>query len=201
MSAMQVVRDLEALGVVLRFNAYKVDLTVPDKGAYIAAIQRLQVSMREGEYQTVVNMVRTRDAFGWNIPPDPCEGVECFRFHRIAELRAVCLSEGLCLYRAGQTIIPVAEPPYASNMGAVLAYAIAAIEEDQAELMKHAELFPELDQARAAQHIAQLARHHSRHGFSVRGWFGCQSPQCWPEVVRELVQTIYVMSIQDQGEA
>lgn len=198
MSARQIIRDIEALGVVLRFNAYKVDLTAPDKSAGTEAVRILNERGRMGgHYQAVVDLIRTRDAFAWNIPPDPCEGEACARFHRIAELRAVALSEGLVLARAWQTIIPMAEPPYTPNACAVLAYAMAAIEADLATLLEHAEQFPELDQPRARRHIDQLARHHARHGFIVRGWHGLTFPASWPGAVRQTVQSIYAMSVQD----
>ncbi len=36
--------------------------------------------------------------------------------------------------------------------------------------------------------------------FEVRGWYGCRFPECWPAALIDAVQSVYVMSIQDQGE-
>lgn len=35
--------------------------------------------------------------------------------------------------------------------------------------------------------------------FRVNGWHGCDYPESWPSDVRIAVQSIYIMSIQDQG--
>jgi hypothetical protein len=37
-------------------------------------------------------------------------------------------------------------------------------------------------------------------GFHVNGWHGLTMPECWPVALMDAVQTVYVMSIQDQGE-
>lgn len=37
--------------------------------------------------------------------------------------------------------------------------------------------------------------------FHVNGWHGLAMPECWPVALMDSVQSIYVMSIQDQGEA
>jgi hypothetical protein len=38
-------------------------------------------------------------------------------------------------------------------------------------------------------------------GFEVRGWHGCEFPECWPVALMDAAQTVYVQSLQDQGEA
>jgi hypothetical protein len=38
-------------------------------------------------------------------------------------------------------------------------------------------------------------------GFEVRGWYGLTMPECWPPMLMDAVTSIYVLSIQDQGEA
>lgn len=35
--------------------------------------------------------------------------------------------------------------------------------------------------------------------FTVKGWHGCDYPESWPSDVLIAVQTVYVMSIQDEG--
>ena len=35
--------------------------------------------------------------------------------------------------------------------------------------------------------------------FELRGWHGCRFPACWPVHLMSAVQSVYVMSIQDQG--
>lgn len=37
-------------------------------------------------------------------------------------------------------------------------------------------------------------------GFHVNGWHGLTMPECWPSQLMDAVQSVYVMSIQDQGE-
>lgn len=37
--------------------------------------------------------------------------------------------------------------------------------------------------------------------FHVNGWHGCEFPACWPVELMDAVQSIYVMSIQNQGDA
>ena len=37
--------------------------------------------------------------------------------------------------------------------------------------------------------------------FHVNGWHGCRFPPCWPGHLMDAVQSVYVMSIQDQGGA
>lgn len=37
-------------------------------------------------------------------------------------------------------------------------------------------------------------------GFHVNGWHGCRFPECWPVALMDAVTSIYVMSIQGQGE-
>lgn len=37
-------------------------------------------------------------------------------------------------------------------------------------------------------------------GFHVNGWHGLTMPECWPVALMDAVQSVYVMSIQDQGE-
>lgn len=197
MTPLERIRDIEALGVRFRFGSYKLNLSAPDKTTYTTAIQRLQAAMNAGEYQTMVDLIQTRDAFAWNVPPDPCEGEGCRRYHRIAELRAVCLSGGLSLAWTGRALIPLAGTPYTGAVFGVLAYVADLIQTDLATLMEHAELFPELDPLRARRHVNMLQRHHAREGFIARGWMGCQVPVSWPEAVRDLVQTIYAASLQE----
>lgn len=36
--------------------------------------------------------------------------------------------------------------------------------------------------------------------FEVRGWYGCRFPECWPAALQDAVTSIYVLSLQDQGE-
>lgn len=36
--------------------------------------------------------------------------------------------------------------------------------------------------------------------FHVNGWHGLTMPLCWPVALQDAVQSVYVMSIQDQGE-
>lgn len=201
MSAVQVIKDLEALGVVLKFNAYKVDLTVPDKATYTSAIQRLQVAMREGEYQTVVDLIQTRDAFTWNLPPDPCEGPACQLFKDLAHLRAVCLVEGFALARSGKDFIVLAEPPYSPDTLAAMDYTLTILEPLKADLLANAERFPELHGHRARGLLKQVQTAHSGEGFQVRGWSGLSYPYHWPERVRLVVQTIYIRALQSEDEA
>jgi hypothetical protein len=37
--------------------------------------------------------------------------------------------------------------------------------------------------------------------FEVRGWYGCRFPECWPAALQDAVTSIFIQSIQDQGEA
>jgi hypothetical protein len=37
--------------------------------------------------------------------------------------------------------------------------------------------------------------------FHVNGWHGLTMPECWPVALRCVVQSVYVQSLQDQGEA
>lgn len=199
MSAVQVIKDLEALGVVLRFNSYKVDLTVPDKATHTTAIQRLQAAMSVGEYQSMVELIQTRDAFTWNIPPDPCEGPACQRFKDLAHLRAVCLVEGFALSRMGKDFIVLAEPPYSPDTLAAMDYTLTILEPLKADLLAHAEHFPELHGHRARGLLNQIQAAHRGEGFQVRGWQGLTFPYHWPERVLLAVQTLYTQSLQDQG--
>lgn len=195
MSAKQAIQDLEALGVALRFNAYKVDLTAPDKTTYVMAIQRVQAAMREGEYQSMVDLIRTRDAFSWNIPSDTDGGPDLEHFKAVAHLRAVCMVEGFAIAKIDQGFMLLAEPPYSSDMLEAMDYAYSILEPLEADLVPYAEKFPELDQARATRHITQLIKHHQQDGFEVRGWHGCRFPETWPGYLMEAVQTIYVLSL------
>lgn len=36
-------------------------------------------------------------------------------------------------------------------------------------------------------------------GFEIRGWHGLTMPECWPVALMDAVESVYVMSIQDQG--
>ena len=36
--------------------------------------------------------------------------------------------------------------------------------------------------------------------FHVNGWHGCEFPACWPGHLMDAVQSVYVQSLQDQGE-
>lgn len=36
--------------------------------------------------------------------------------------------------------------------------------------------------------------------FHVNGWHGCRFPECWPAYLMDAVQSVYVQSLQGQGE-
>ena len=58
---------------------------------------------------------------------------------------------------------------------------------------------PEWTPAGCRAFLSELMREWP--GFEVRGWHGLTMPECWPVALMDAVQSVYVMSIQDQGEA
>ncbi|NCC04924.1 MAG: hypothetical protein EOM37_12990 [Proteobacteria bacterium] len=57
---------------------------------------------------------------------------------------------------------------------------------------------PEWTPAGCRRFLAELMREWP--GFEVRGWHGCEFPECWPVALMDAVESVYVMSIQDHVE-
>lgn len=57
---------------------------------------------------------------------------------------------------------------------------------------------PEWTPAGCRRFLADLMREWP--GFEVVGWYGCRFLECWPAHLMDAVTSIYVQSLQDQGE-
>jgi hypothetical protein len=58
---------------------------------------------------------------------------------------------------------------------------------------------PDMDPAGCRAFLAELQAEWP--DFEVRGWYGCRFPECWPAALQDAVTSIFIQSIQDQGEA
>lgn len=68
----------------------------------------------------------------------------------------------------------------------------------EADLLSCGYRIPEWTPAGCRRSLAELQAEWP--GFHVNGWQGLTMPECWPVALMDAVQTIYVMSIQDQME-
>jgi hypothetical protein len=197
MSAAEALSMAEATGA--RLATVERGLRISYRGPKDAVAQAIRIIYQTGSAQGVIEMLRTREAFGWNVPPDPCEGPGLERYEEIAHLRAFCLQEGVALARAWQSIIPIPEAPLTPSRVQALAVVLDGLDVVADSLADHLDAFHEIGPLRAQIIIRQLVMHHQAEGFRVRGrgLNGVDVPKAWGLGLRLAIQSIYSLSVQE----
>jgi len=197
MSAAEVLSMAEATGA--RLATVERGLRISYRGPKDAVAQAIRIIHQSGSAQGVIEILRTREAFGWNVPPDPCEGPGLERYEEIAHLRAYCLQEGVALARAWQSIIPIPEAPLTPSRVKALAVVLDGLGLVADSLVDHLDAFHELGPLRAQIIIRQLVMYHQAEGFRVRGrgLNGVDVPEAWGRHLRLAIQSVYSLSLQE----
>ena len=197
MNAAEVLSLVEATGA--RLATAEAGARISYRGPKDAVDGAIRIIHQAGSAQSVIELLRTRESFGWNVPPDPPEGPGLERYEELAYLRSYCLQEGVALARAWQSIIPIPEAPLAPSRVKALVVVLDGLDAVADSLANHLDAFHGISALRAEIIIRQLVMHHQADGFRVRGrgLSGLDFPEAWGASLRLAIQSIYSLSVQE----